>query len=310
MSSPPVALEPFPTMSPFRHGARTDIDRHGAKRMVPMKVLCLGLSRTGTASLRQALKRLGYVDTYHGFETLTENPRDLEFWLEAENRRCGKTTGRKFTRADFDQVLGHCQAVSDIPCACFAEELIAAYPDAKIIYTTRDKEAWFKSMQNTLLAWSKHPSIKLIQLHGAIFGKPMRYVSDYLDVYFHGYFGGDFIANGRRVWDEHYDLVHSLAPPEKILDYQVKEGWGPLCEFLGDPVPNLEFPRVNDTDEFQRRLGKGANAGGNLVKWIQEHPGRILAGLGFGAALAGGVLSRVTELGFDPRSFSLGAFTK
>lgn len=91
------------------HTAGSGIDRHGAVRVVPMKVLCLGCSRTGTASVRNALKRLGYIDAYHGFSCIVENPLDGKFWLEGKCPRAGKYDGRTFGRKDFDQILGHCQ---------------------------------------------------------------------------------------------------------------------------------------------------------------------------------------------------------
>lgn len=91
------------------HTEDQGIDRHGAVRVVPMKILCLGCSRTGTASLRNALKRLGYIDVYHGFSVISENPLDGKFWLEGQCPRAGKMDGRKFGREDFDQILGHCQ---------------------------------------------------------------------------------------------------------------------------------------------------------------------------------------------------------
>ena len=72
-----------------------------------------------------------------------ENPRDCEMWQEAYDAKFhGK--GKRFGRAEFDKLLGHCQAVMEMPCFVFAEELIAAYPEAKVIVTTRTIEDWYR----------------------------------------------------------------------------------------------------------------------------------------------------------------------
>ena len=72
-----------------------------------MKVLCLGVSRTGTSSMRQALIDLGYSDCYHYASILNDNPRDNEMWVEAfEAKFQGK--GKPFERAEWDRLLGHC----------------------------------------------------------------------------------------------------------------------------------------------------------------------------------------------------------
>jgi hypothetical protein len=92
-------------------------------------------------ALTTALKVLGFHNAYHGLDALTINPRDCELWWKALQAKYeGK--GKPFGPKEFDQLLGHCQAVSDVPAICFAEELIAAYPNAKVILTVRDANEW------------------------------------------------------------------------------------------------------------------------------------------------------------------------
>lgn len=99
------------------------------------------LTNTAFIALTNALKFLGFQHAYHGRDALTINPRDCELWWEALQAKYeGK--GKEFGRKEFDQLLGHCQVVSDVPAICFAEELIAAYPDAKVILTVRDVNEW------------------------------------------------------------------------------------------------------------------------------------------------------------------------
>ncbi|KAH6672390.1 hypothetical protein B0J14DRAFT_701458 [Halenospora varia] len=111
-----------------------------------MQVLCLGLSRTGTKSLWAALQQLGYTP-YHGYELFVNAKyRHHKCWYEglATKFKTGKTYGR----VEFDKLLGNYDAVTDCPCANFAEELIAAYPNAKVILTTREPDGWVKSMES------------------------------------------------------------------------------------------------------------------------------------------------------------------
>jgi hypothetical protein len=49
-------------------------------------------------------------------------------------------------------------------------------------------------------------------------------------------------------WNEE---VKQTVPPEKLLVFEPKEGWEPLCKFLGKPVPDQPFPHVNDTQAFK-----------------------------------------------------------
>ncbi|KAJ7064011.1 hypothetical protein C8F01DRAFT_1250272 [Mycena amicta] len=112
------------------------INRREAKRKVPLEVLCRGMPRTGTTSMYIALEKLGYDETNHGFK-VSANPCDREMWNEAIDAKFfGK--GKKYGREEWDALLGHCMAVSDMPHLLFAEDLIAAYPDAKVILTIRD----------------------------------------------------------------------------------------------------------------------------------------------------------------------------
>ena len=139
----------------------TDIDRRICRRGVPMKVLALGLGRTGTASLRMALKQLGFDDCYHMMSASVENPPDCLMWLDALAAKYDKN-GTVFSREQWDQLLGHCQAVCDWPAVAFAEELIQAYPDAKVITTTRNVDSWHASTLKTVHWRATDPELKFL----------------------------------------------------------------------------------------------------------------------------------------------------
>ena len=99
-------------------------------------------------AIRDALRQLGFHDTYH-MSSVEENPSDIELWNQALLAKF-KGQGKSFEREQWDQLLGHCQAVSDAPACAFIPELIAAYPEAKLVLTPREEESWYASYQRTV----------------------------------------------------------------------------------------------------------------------------------------------------------------
>jgi len=229
---------------------QSDIDRRKCTRTTPMKVLALGLGRTGTASLRTALKQLGYNDCYHMMSASVENPPDCLVWQDAF---AAKYDGKgKFGREEWDQLLGHCQAVCDWPAVAFAKELIEAYPEAKIIITTRDVDSWYASTMKTVNWRVNDPELRALANFDWSAGMYYPMLRRFWDVFFYG----DFEKYGKQRFREYYDELRSIVPPGQLLEFQVSSGWGPLCEYLGDPVPDTPFPRSNDTDGFVYRCRK------------------------------------------------------
>ncbi|KAM0512328.1 hypothetical protein ACHAPE_009024 [Trichoderma viride] len=227
----------------------TDINRRKLGRVVPMKVLILGLGRTGTASMRAAMKQLGYVDTYHMMNTSIENPPDALMWMDALCAKYDKK-GKPFAREDWDQLLGNSQAVCDWPAIAFAKELIEAYPEAKVVLTNRDVDSWHASTMKTVY-WRVTDG-ELRWLSRFDWAASMYYPM--LKKFFDAFFEGDFPNRGKDVFRKHYQEVRSLVSKDRLLEYKVTDGWGPLCDFLGEPVPKeCGFPNVNDNSDFVTR---------------------------------------------------------
>ncbi|KXT10617.1 hypothetical protein AC579_6632 [Pseudocercospora musae] len=236
------------------------IDRRQCSRTVPMKVLCFGLSRTGTSSLRQALLDLGFNDVYHYASCLNENPRDAEMWLEAIDARChGK--GNPFTRKDWDQLLGHCMAVTDTPAVWFYRELFEAYPEAKVILTLRDSpEQWWQSQMSTLIKYMSSiifPAPGILTSLVGLFGPPGRTIDKlsaeislnyamYQDLLRDSQSGA---RDAPKFYIEHAEHVKALVPKERLLVMNVKDGWKPPCTFLAKDAPSWDFPRANSVEE-------------------------------------------------------------
>ncbi|KAH8599928.1 P-loop containing nucleoside triphosphate hydrolase protein [Bisporella sp. PMI_857] len=228
----------------------TSINRRECQRKVPMRVLALGLGRTGTVSLRIALQKLGYTDTYHMMSASVENPPDCLMWQDA---LAAKYEGKgRFRVEEWDALLGHCQAVCDWPAAAFAKELIEAYPTAKVILTRRDVDSWHASAKKTV-HWRAHdPVLQLLSKcdwAAGLYYPMLRRFWDYFFLY-------DFERNGKDIFRQHYQEVRDLVPLGNLLEYQVDMGWEPLCKFLGHPVPPTPFPRANDAEDFVTRCKK------------------------------------------------------
>ena len=143
------------------------------------------------------------------------------------------------------------QAVTDAPPACFGPELIAAYPDAKVVLSLRDIDSWYDSVMATVNEATKSP---LNLLLGVIDQAFMGRWGPMLGRMIQGTFGGDLEKNGRKAFQVHYDEIRRLVPEENLLEYKLGEGWDRLCKFLGTEIPKQPFPHINETASFHDRL--------------------------------------------------------
>ncbi|CAG8151240.1 unnamed protein product [Penicillium salamii] len=225
---------------------QSNVDRRTCQRVKPMQVLVLGLCRTGTLSTWLGLQQLGY-ETYH-MTSIMQNPKDADMWTEAFR---GKYHGgRPYGRQDWDQLLGHVEAITDFPGAVFVEELTQAYPDAKVVLTLRDPDDWVRSMKQTIMTQTYSP---LATFMGWIDPENFGNGNRMCRVGFDGLFRGDFERYGRQAFVEHYDHVRQVVPADNLLEWNPKEGWEPLCKFLGKPIPSTSFPRANDAAVFKNK---------------------------------------------------------
>ena len=226
-----------------------------------MKILVLGLPRTGTDSLRTALARLGYSNIWHGFELPATRQSESFTWvplLEAKSK--GDPDG--FLRSfDWDSIVGDCDVLMDMPPAIFWDELLDFYPEAKVVVSRRaDMNAWFRSLAEAARVTVQGPLGWVLWILGWFDARLFwwfRAVAVWsLQVHLGG---GDFAKHGRRRGEEHYEnLVAKLKRDDRsYLDWEVKEGWQPLCQYLGKEQPDEDFPWKNKGgDEFKRNADK------------------------------------------------------
>jgi len=209
-----------------------------------MQVIGAGFGRTGTSSLKAALEGLGYGPCYHMSE-LVERPQDGPLWLAAQNREL----------TDWDELLGDYQSTTDFPGCVFWPELMNAYPDAKLILTVRDPERWYESLQNTVMAAMRGARADGDEKEIPDFGPP-PHMMDVIRNVISAAFGGriDDREHAIEVFEKHNKRVQDGVPADRLLVYEVKQGWEPLCEFLEVPVPDEPFPHLNEAAEFVQRL--------------------------------------------------------
>lgn len=201
-----------------------------------LHVIGAGVGRTGTYSLKLAINQLGLGPCHHMEDVLHKMPVQVPLWAQAAKGS-----------ADWAAIFEGYESAVDWPTAGFFRELHAAYPKAKFILTTRSPESWVASFSETiyklLAGRDKAPPDKAEWLAMAVAVIARTGFPDGLDA-----------AALTRRFNAHNDAVRATIPASQLLVFEVKQGWGPLCAFLGVPVPDGPFPRSNDRGEFWDRV--------------------------------------------------------
>ncbi|WP_374574784.1 sulfotransferase family protein [Phenylobacterium sp.] len=201
-----------------------------------LSVIGAGVGRTGTYSLKLAINELGLGPCHHMEEVLHDQPAQVPLWAAAVQGR-----------ADWEAIFAGYGGAVDWPTAGFFRELSTAYPDARFVLTVRSAESWVDSFSATIYRLLSAPDQVPPQMRpwfdmaSAVIAKS-------------GFPTGLDAAGLAKAFDAHNEAVKAAIPADRLLVYQVKEGWGPLCGFLGAPAPDTPFPRTNDRAEFWDRV--------------------------------------------------------
>jgi hypothetical protein len=204
-----------------------------------LKVVGAGFGRTGTLSLKTALERLGFGPCYHMMEVFPR-PEHIAMWhrLAFENQ------------IDWDALFAGFSAAVDWPAARWWREIAAHYPEAKVLLSVRDPEAWYKSMTDTIYQPMKSPAPddapELLRLQNEMVRKAI--LGETFDNRF------EDKAHALEVFKRHTQEVRDAIAPARLLVFDVREGWAPLCRFLDVPIPGEPFPRLNDTATTQTMI--------------------------------------------------------
>ncbi|GLW09159.1 sulfotransferase family protein [Microtetraspora sp. NBRC 13810] len=216
-----------------------------------IEVIGAGLPRTGTLSLKAALERLGFGPCYHMFE-IYDHLELIDRWLPAVPD----------TPAGWERVFAGYRSTLDWPASFFWREQAAAFPRAKVVLTVRDPAGWCTSFHNMIslraepmppdapaAAVSFQASFARIQpllgrIVRATFGEDLRFPDELPSE-----------EQAARAFDRHVATVRQSLPADRLLVFDVREGWEPLCAFLDVDVPAGEpFPRLNDIEATKRRF--------------------------------------------------------
>jgi hypothetical protein len=216
-----------------------------------LKVLGTGLGRTGTHSLKIALEQLGFGKCYHMFE-LFSNPEGLTEFEKAEK---GQTP-------DWDKLFTGYQSAVDYPVARYYKQLLTKYPDAKVVHTTRDANSWYDSCVETIFWASKPDAGRIFSLMVKMpFSSTLRKrfpVLKYDGKLLDWEFGRDLKNKAEVIkrFNQRNEEILKLVPKERLLVYNVADGWEPLCKFLNVPVPSTPFPKSNVRESFKEGVKK------------------------------------------------------
>lgn len=200
-----------------------------------LSVISAGFGRTGTMSLKLALEELGLGPCHHMIEVIHNGEAQVPLWNAA-------LSGHPDYAAIYD---GYKSAV-DWPSAAFWKELANAYPEAKIILSSRSAESWYASISETILATVWAPDTwppQAVEWFTMVTRVLERSFGDAREK-------DDLIAT----FHAHEANVKATIPPERLLVHSAKDGWGPLCAFLDVPVPLTPYPRTNSKEEFFQHM--------------------------------------------------------
>jgi hypothetical protein len=202
-----------------------------------MDVIGAGFGRTGTLSLKVALEQLGFGPCMH-MMPLLEDPETSALIHKAAE---GDVDA-------LDVVLGRYRATVDWPMTYFWRDLADRYPEAKVVLTVRDPGRWYDSADKTI-----HAAANAGRESGLIDPDVLGMIDATV---WQGTFGGRFADREAAIkrFLEHNAEVQREIPADRLLVFEVAQGWEPLCSFLGVPVPETPFPRLNDTVAFNDNL--------------------------------------------------------
>lgn len=202
-----------------------------------LKVIGTGFGRTGTNSLKLALEQLGFGPCHHMYEVVTDK-NQLALWESAARGE----------QVDWDEIFRNYNSCVDWPAAHYWQELCDRYPNAKVLHSVRDEEKWVNSMHKTilpsLLEWDP-------EKEGPKRENPRMAHRIIMEQIFDGRL--EDREHAVSIYRAHNEKVRSTISKDRLLIYDVTQGWEPLCMFLNVPIPDCQFPRVNSANEFHEK---------------------------------------------------------
>jgi hypothetical protein len=201
-----------------------------------MQVIGAGVGRTGTYSLKLAINEIGLGPCHHMEEVLHNMPVHVPLWSAASA-----------DNADWSRIYDGYESAVDWPTACFFRELFKEFPDAKFVLTERDPERWAESFAATIYKLLAGRDQAPEEMHSWLdMASDVVVKTGFPPGLDQGALAKAFVA--------HNNAVKETIPAKQLLVFEVRQGWEPLCKFLGVPIPTTEFPRTNHREEFWDRV--------------------------------------------------------
>jgi len=229
-----------------------------------MKVIGAGLPRTATTTQAIAFEMLGFGRCYHMRDLMMDFESGLPLWEAAAD---GKP--------DWEAILGDAQSCCDWPTARYYKELLEHYPGAKVVLTVRDAEGWIRSMRETVWAIYFGDSVMHHVCEARALLDPLwrRFMALMMTMTW----GPDTLGPGESTFDDAAfaasmdrwnQRVKREVPDDRLLVWNPRDGWAPLCDFLEVEVPSEPVPNANDTAAFKEGVIGGAL--GVLNQWWED----------------------------------------
>jgi hypothetical protein len=217
-----------------------------------LKVIGAGFGRTGTASAKLALERLGLGPCHHMSEVLP-NPARVALWTRIGEQ---SSEGRVDPELWNEAFAGYSSTV-DWPACTHWRALMDHFPGAKVLLTHRSAESWFESVNATILSPASVPALGATPLGGVMQGNIWRLFSE----------DGEIRLDDRELmiqrYERHVSEVLRTVPEERLLVHEAKDGWRPLCAFLGVDIPDEPYPHVNTKEETEKVMAMLMGGGGD-----------------------------------------------
>jgi hypothetical protein len=227
-----------------------------------MKLIGAGMPRTGTLTQKLALEMLGLGPCYHMVDVIADLEQ-AKLWDRALDGE-----------GPWLEIFDGYNSTVDWPGGYFYRELMDFYPEAKVLLSVRDPDSWERSMRQTVWAVRHGESlIRLLSSAQAHVNPQWRGFLGMIDRLVwegRGTFAGAHEEPGELIEAmlRHNEQVEHDVPAERLLVWNVSDGWEPLCEFLELPVPEVGFPHVNDRTEFLNRIIDGSLQ--SLQEWRER----------------------------------------
>ena len=232
-----------------------------------MRLIGAGLPRTGTLSQKVALEMLGLAPCYHMVNVLG-NLDEVQPWLRALEGD-----------GPWEEVFDGFPATVDWPGSFHYAELIDVYPDAKVLLSVRDADAWERSMRGTI--WGMLYGDTLLRKLSDVRAEVDPKWKGFLDLVDAMWRKSGLIDSGpdtdsesmKQAMERFNEEVQQTVPADRLLVWSPADGWDPLCEFLEVSVPDTPFPHLNDSKAFGERIVDGTLLA--LQEWRATDPSAL-----------------------------------